>query len=103
MDAIGQQVMGSPEYIELPKGTTTVALNTRYVPSGYQPSTNYPTSYTVTVGDDLVAEPITFHLVSTSVKATVEVHYLVTGSSGRRIQSDRQLSEKELTARQRPR
>ena len=81
VDAIGQQVMGSPEYIELPKGTTTVALNTRYVPSGYQPSTNYPTSYTVTVGDDLVAEPITFHLVSTSVKATVEVHYLVTGSS----------------------
>ena len=81
VDAIGQQVMGSPEYIELPKGTTTVALNTRYVPSGYQPSTNYPTSYTVTVGDDLVVEPITFHLVSTSVKATVEVHYLVTGSS----------------------
>ena len=81
VDAIGEQVMGSPEYIELPKGTTTVALNTRYVPSGYQPSTNYPTSYTVTVGDDLVAEPITFHLVSTSVKATVEVHYLVTGSS----------------------
>ena len=81
VDAIGQQVMGSPEYIELPKGTTTVALNTRYVPSGYQPSSNYPTSYTVTVGDDLVAEPITFHLVSTSVKATVEVHYLVTGSS----------------------
>ena len=81
VDAIGQQVMGSPEYIELPKGTTTVALNTRYVPSGYQPSTNYPTSYTVTVGDDLVAEPITFHLVSTSVKATVEIHYLVTGSS----------------------
>ncbi len=81
VDAIGEQVMGSPEYIELPKGTTTVALNTRYVPSGYQPSSNYPTSYTVTVGDDLVAEPITFHLVSTSVKATVEVHYLVTGSS----------------------
>ena len=81
VDAIGQQVMGSPEYIELPKGTTTVALNTRYVPSGYQPSSNYPTSYTVTVGDDLVVEPITFHLVSTSVKATVEVHYLVTGSS----------------------
>ena len=81
VDAIGQQVMGSPEYIELPKGTTTVALNTRYVPSGYQPSTNYPTSYTVTVGDDLVVEPITFHLVSTSVKATVEIHYLVTGSS----------------------
>ena len=81
VDAIGQQVMGSPEYIELPKGTTTVALNTRYVPSGYQPSSNYPTSYTVTVGDDLVAEPITFHLVSTSVKSTVEVHYLVTGSS----------------------
>ncbi len=72
VDAIGQQVMGSPEYIELPKGTTTVALNTRYVPSGYQPSSNYPTSYTVTVGDDLVVEPITFHLVSTSVKATVE-------------------------------
>ena len=81
VDAIGQQVMGSPEYIELPKGTTTVALNTRYVPSGYQPSSNYPTSYTVTVGDDLVVEPITFHLVSTSVKATVEIHYLVTGSS----------------------
>ena len=81
VDAIGQQVMGSPEYIELPKGTTTVALNTRYVPSGYQPSSNYPTSYTVTVGDDLVAEPITFHLVSTSVKSTVEIHYLVTGSS----------------------
>ncbi len=81
VDAIGEQVMGSPEYIELPKGTTTVALNTRYVPSGYQPSSNYPTSYTVTVGDDLVVEPITFHLVSTSVKATVEVHYLVTGSS----------------------
>ena len=81
VDAIGEQVMGSPEYIELPKGTTTVALNTRYVPSGYQPSTNYPTSYTVTVGDDLVAEPITFHLVSTSVKSTVEIHYLVTGSS----------------------
>ena len=81
VDAIGQQVMGSPEYIELPKGTTTVALNTRYVPSGYQPSSNYPTSYTVTVGDDLVVEPITFHLVSTSVKSTVEIHYLVTGSS----------------------
>ena len=81
VDAIGEQVMGSPEYIELPKGTTTVALNTRYVPSGYQPSSNYPTSYTVTVGDDLVVEPITFHLVSTSVKATVDVHYLVTGSS----------------------
>ena len=81
VDAIGEQVMGSPEYIELPKGTTTVALNTRYVPSGYQPSSNYPTSYTVTVGDDLVVEPITFHLVSTSVKATVEIHYLVTGSS----------------------
>ena len=78
VDAIGQQVMGSPEYIELPKGTTTVALNTRYVPSGYQPSTNYPTSYTVTVGDDLVAEPITFHLVSTSVKATVTVKYIAT-------------------------
>ena len=81
VDAIGEQVMGSPEYIELPKGTTTVALNTRYVPSGYQPSSNYPTSYTVTVGDDLVVEPITFHLVSTSVKSTVEIHYLVTGSS----------------------
>ena len=81
VDAIGEQVMGSPEYIELPKGTTTVALNTRYMPSGYQPSSNYPTSYTVTVGDDLVVEPITFHLVSTSVKATVEIHYLVTGSS----------------------
>ena len=78
VDAIGQQVMGSPEYIELPKGTTTVALNTRYVPSGYQPSSNYPTSYTVTVGDDLVAEPITFHLVSTSVKATVTVKYIAT-------------------------
>ena len=94
VDAIGEQVMGSPEYIELPKGTTTVALNTRYVPSGYQPSSNYPTSYTVTVGDDLVAEPITFHLVSTSVKATVEVHYLVTGSAdATMIASDR----KELT------
>ena len=94
VDAIGQQVMGSPEYIELPKGTTTVALNTRYVPSGYQPSSNYPTSYTVTVGDDLVVEPITFHLVSTSVKATVEVHYLVTGSAdATMIASDR----KELT------
>ncbi len=81
VDAIGEQVIGSPEYIELPKGTTTVALNTRYVPSGYQPSSNYPTSYTVTVGDDLVVEPITFHLVSTSVKSTVEIHYLVTGSS----------------------
>ena len=78
VDAIGQQVMGSPEYIELPKGTTTVALNTRYVPSGYQPSSNYPTSYTVTVGDDLVVEPITFHLVSTSVKATVTVKYIAT-------------------------
>ena len=94
VDAIGEQVMGSPEYIELPKGTTTVALNTRYVPSGYQPSSNYPTSYTVTVGDDLVVEPITFHLVSTSVKATVEVHYLVTGSAdATMIASDR----KELT------
>ena len=78
VDAIGEQVMGSPEYIELPKGTTTVALNTRYVPSGYQPSSNYPTSYTVTVGDDLVVEPITFHLVSTSVKATVTVKYIAT-------------------------
>ena len=94
VDAIGEQVIGSPEYIELPKGTTTVALNTRYVPSGYQPSSNYPTSYTVTVGDDLVVEPITFHLVSTSVKATVEIHYLVTGSSdATMIASDR----KELT------
>ena len=101
VDAIGQQVMGSPEYIELPKGTTTVALNTRYVPSGYQPSTNYPTSYTVTVGDDLVVEPITFHLVSTSVKATVKVQYMVTalkeGESNPIVTVEKELSPGRTT------
>ena len=101
VDAIGEQVMGSPEYIELPKGTTTVALNTRYVPSGYQPSSNYPTSYTVTVGDDLVAEPITFHLVSTSVKATVKVQYMVTalkeGESNPIVTVEKELSPGRTT------
>ena len=97
VDAIGEQVMGSPEYIELPKGTTTVALNTRYVPSGYQPSSNYPTSYTVTVGDDLVAEPITFHLVSTSVKATVTVQYMASSLKDPKDPNPVATVERELT------
>ena len=97
VDAIGQQVMGSPEYIELPKGTTTVALNTRYVPSGYQPSSNYPTSYTVTVGDDLVVEPITFHLVSTSVKATVTVQYMASSLKDPKDPNPVATVERELT------